>query len=195
MEEPTPATRPGSQQVEEPVAGGNQDVPERRRMRMEKEDFLEHQYTPGCRGCTNLQAGRPAQGHSEKCRKRMEEELKKTAGGAARVARAYDKIDEAAAARAEQQMGGDSGSAPGGMTAEEDEAVAADQMHDGEARGSQSAEAAEAAVPEEKEELVEGEAEAKRRRILLLEHLQSLLTAEERPDGRRDQNETCSLGA
>ena len=188
VEEPIPATRPGSQQVEEPVAGGNQEVPERRRMRMEKEDFIEHQYTPGCRGCTNLQAGRPAQGHSEKCRKRMEEELKKTAGGAARVARAYDKIDEAAAARAEQQIGGDVGNATGRTSAEEDEAVAADQMHDGEARGSSSAEAAEsasrAAAPEEKEELIEGEAEAKRRRILMLEDSQSLLAAEECPDGR-----------
>ena len=60
-----------------------------RRMRLNPDDFTAHGFTDGCRGCIWLQDQvgiRP--GHSEACRKNMEEVIKEAAGGQERIDRA-----------------------------------------------------------------------------------------------------------
>ena len=51
------------------------------RMRLKKEDFLEHGFTEGCPGCQALIAGTTARGHSEPCRTRMEAAVTSTETG------------------------------------------------------------------------------------------------------------------
>ena len=92
-------------------------VSERRRVRLEKADFDKHGYTPGCLGCKHLQRGQPPRGHTEKCRKRVEAEITGTPEGRFRVDNAYDKVNEAAASRAEMEIDGDKDATEAGQQA------------------------------------------------------------------------------
>ena len=48
-----------------------------RRTYLKKEDFEVHGYTEGCKGCRWIQTGIGQPGHDEKCRTRMQENLRK----------------------------------------------------------------------------------------------------------------------
>ena len=48
-----------------------------KRAKIMKEDLRRFGYTVGCQGCRAAVRGKTAQGHSEECRKRMEELLRK----------------------------------------------------------------------------------------------------------------------
>ena len=57
------------------------------------EDFEEHGQTAGCPGCIWLQTQiGPRRGHTEQCRKRMEEELAKTEAGQQRLEADKEKL-------------------------------------------------------------------------------------------------------
>ena len=60
-----------------------------RRLHISKADIMEHGLTEGCLGCRCLAEGKPAQGHSEGCRTRLEAEIAKTKDGRARLTTAY----------------------------------------------------------------------------------------------------------
>ena len=47
-----------------------------RRPQLKKGDFDAHGYSQGCAGCKAALLGKPAQGHSDACRRRMEENMK-----------------------------------------------------------------------------------------------------------------------
>lgn len=51
-------------------------VPIPRRVHLTKEDFAEFGYTSKCQGCKSLLRGTARQGHTEQCRKRMEDNVK-----------------------------------------------------------------------------------------------------------------------
>ena len=87
----------------------DEDVPEvakegarPRRWRIRKADFEKMGYTKGCEGCRHTQAGMKGthRGHSEECRKRIEEELRKTPEGKRRIEEAQDRFT----AHEERQM-------------------------------------------------------------------------------------------
>ena len=67
--------------------------PAPRRAGISKQDYRDHGYTPGCPGCIAIVRGTARQGHSEECRKRMEECLKDDE----RIKRARDRMTEYAA--------------------------------------------------------------------------------------------------
>ena len=48
------------------------------RMRLKRDDLIERGFTEGCNGCKAILDGRLLRGHSEACRRRMEDLLKKT---------------------------------------------------------------------------------------------------------------------
>ena len=66
--------KPLSEELKEEVKAR---APAPRRAGIKKEDFKDHGYTPNCPGCTSIVLKRHYhQGHSEECRRRMEECLK-----------------------------------------------------------------------------------------------------------------------
>ena len=66
--------KPMSEELQEEV---KTKVPAPRRAGLKKEDFAGHGYTPNCPGCTSILLKRHYhQGHSEECRRRIEECLK-----------------------------------------------------------------------------------------------------------------------
>ena len=72
------------------------------RMRLRKEDFLEHGFTEGCPGCQALIAGTTARGHSEPCRTRMETAVSSTEQGKRRREQQEEKENQEAARRMER---------------------------------------------------------------------------------------------
>ena len=50
-------------------------------MRLKRDDFIEKGFTEGCPGCKAILEGGPVRGHSEACRRRMEDLLKQTSEG------------------------------------------------------------------------------------------------------------------
>ena len=72
---------------------------------MTPQDFVKYGYTVGCPGCEQLQLQLDQRrGHTEECRKRIEEEIAKTAEGKARIARATGRIDHKTAALGQEEM-------------------------------------------------------------------------------------------
>ena len=52
------------------------DIPQTRRLRLEKKDVKEHGFTPGCPGCHAFQHKKTyTQNHTEACQKRLEEAI------------------------------------------------------------------------------------------------------------------------
>ena len=91
-------------QVKEGEEDHHEEVQEiKRRWKITKEDIETHGTTPGCLGCRTIKAGLPRQNHSEHCRKRIEDEIKKTEEGRARVERSDTRIHEAIAKQLEQE--------------------------------------------------------------------------------------------
>ena len=78
------------------------DGPQRRRARIHKEDYLKHGFTEGCLGCRALIQGGDTRPHNPACRDRMEEELKKTPEGRARIQKGQERIDDEVARRMEK---------------------------------------------------------------------------------------------
>ena len=74
----------------------------KRRWKITKEDIEAYGTTPGCLGCRTMKAGLPRQNHSENCRKRIEDEIKKTDEGRARVDRSNTRLDEYYASQIER---------------------------------------------------------------------------------------------
>ena len=75
-----------------PPEPGREYVP--RRARLIPNDFEEHGYTAGCRGCEYLQTGLGGrQGHNDQCRARIEDQLEQTDEGQARLGRTKDRIE------------------------------------------------------------------------------------------------------
>ena len=61
------------------------------RLRLRREDFLNHEFTEGCQGCKALLAGSLARGHSELSRARMDQEIEKDSDGKARKEKQEEK--------------------------------------------------------------------------------------------------------
>ena len=76
----------------------------RRRARMNREDFYKHGFSEGCQGCRSIIANGDARPHTEACRARMEEALRDTAEGRAKLLRAKERIDAEVAERGERMM-------------------------------------------------------------------------------------------
>ena len=72
------------------------------RMRLKKEDFIEHGFTEGCPGCQALIGGTTARGHSEACRTRMEAALTGTEQGRKRRERQEERENQEIARRMER---------------------------------------------------------------------------------------------
>ena len=72
------------------------------RMRLKREDFLEHGFTEGCSGCQALIGGTVARGHSEACRTRMEAAVTSTERGKRRREQQEDRMYQEAARRLER---------------------------------------------------------------------------------------------
>jgi hypothetical protein len=64
------------------------------RVRLMKEDYLEHGFTKGCRGCKALINKQRSQAHSEECRIRMEKVLESNEIGKERKRKADDRGNE-----------------------------------------------------------------------------------------------------
>ena len=81
-----------------------------RRVRLQAADFDVHGYTLGCAACRRHEfQGRRFNGHTEGCRRRMEELLRQMPEGRARVEKAYARVGNAALRETEmQQRKGDS---------------------------------------------------------------------------------------
>ena len=73
------------------------------RLRLKKEDFLEHGFTEGCPGCQAIIAGTPARGHSERCRSRMQNALDTTDDGRQRRERQTARENEALARKLQEE--------------------------------------------------------------------------------------------
>ena len=76
-----------------------------RRAYLRRSDFERHGFTDGCQGCRALQRGERAVMHWEKCRLRIENLIKNTEAGAARMQRAEYKMNEAIAKEIERVHG------------------------------------------------------------------------------------------
>jgi hypothetical protein len=59
-----------------PIRGRDEYIP--RRFRIQKGDLQKFGFTAGCPGCRAANRGLPATGHSEECRRRIQEELEKS---------------------------------------------------------------------------------------------------------------------
>ena len=70
-------------EVTRPIRGKDEYVP--RRFRIQKSDLQKFGYTAGCPGCRAANRGLTAMGHSEECRRRIQEELERV--GDARIER------------------------------------------------------------------------------------------------------------
>jgi hypothetical protein len=64
------------------------------RVRLLKEDYVEHGFTSGCKGCKSIINQERAQTHSEECRKRMEKKLEESEVGKNRKRKAEEKSNE-----------------------------------------------------------------------------------------------------
>ena len=67
------------------------------RERITKQDIDEFGATIGCPGCNAIRDNKRRQAHSDRCRKRIEESLRKTPHGAERLDRREELINEALA--------------------------------------------------------------------------------------------------
>ena len=67
------------------------------RERITKQDIDEFGATIGCPGCNSIRDNKRRQEHSERCRRRIEESLRKTPHGAERLERREEVINEALA--------------------------------------------------------------------------------------------------
>jgi hypothetical protein len=63
-------------EVPRPIRGRDEYIP--RRFRIQKGDLQKFGFTAGCPGCRAANRGLPATGHSEECRRRIQEELEKS---------------------------------------------------------------------------------------------------------------------
>jgi hypothetical protein len=61
------------------------------RLRLLKQDFLDHGFTEGCRGCRAILDGTEVKGHSEVCRKRMETKIQESEEGKLRKRKVFDR--------------------------------------------------------------------------------------------------------
>ena len=64
------------------------------RMSLKRDDFVEKGFTEGCLGCKAILSGGGVRGHSEACRRRMEELMQKSSEGQARLKRQTDPENE-----------------------------------------------------------------------------------------------------
>ena len=65
-----------------------------RRARLYPDDFTEHGYTQGCKGCQFMQTGIGVRyNHNDACRQRMEDKLDETEEGRVRLGRSKGRID------------------------------------------------------------------------------------------------------
>ena len=64
------------------------------RMRLKRDDFIEHGFMDGCDGCKAILSGRGTRGHNEKCRRRMEGIIEQTTEGQERVKRQKERENE-----------------------------------------------------------------------------------------------------
>ena len=74
--------------------GGEKEEDAPRRTYLKRFHFDGHGYTDDCEGCSRLSAEMTARPHTEVCRKRMYEAMRKTEDGRKWMERADDKINE-----------------------------------------------------------------------------------------------------
>jgi hypothetical protein len=90
------------EELEAGRAQASQDDRKLYRMRLKKEDFLEHGFTEGCHGCQAIIAGKTARGHTEQCRSRVEAAVTTTERGKRRKEHQEEKENQEAARRMER---------------------------------------------------------------------------------------------
>ena len=73
------------------------------RLRLKKEDFLEHGFTEGCPRCQAIIVGTPARGHNERCRSRMQNAFDTTDDGRRRRERQTARENEALARKLQEE--------------------------------------------------------------------------------------------
>ena len=74
--------------------------PQIRRLYIKREDVMRHGYSQGCPGCQAIRLGRPAARHSDACRMRIEEAIKRS--DPERLQRTDDRINQEIARRVEE---------------------------------------------------------------------------------------------
>ena len=74
--------------------------PQIRRLCIKKEDVMKHGYCQGCPGCQAIRLGRSAARHSDACRMRIEEAIKRS--DPERLQRTDDSINQEIARRVEE---------------------------------------------------------------------------------------------
>ena len=67
------------------------------RIRLKRQDFLDHGFTESCLGCQAIIFGAPTRGHTEGCRERMEKVFDETEDGRRRRSRQEQTENEALA--------------------------------------------------------------------------------------------------
>ena len=77
-----------------PVLRPARDEEGPRRLYLRKKDFKEFGFTEECDGCARLSSGMMPRPHTSKCRKRMEEEMRKTESGRKRIEEADMRVHE-----------------------------------------------------------------------------------------------------
>ena len=85
-------------------AHAQEEEPRRRRVRINKEDLYKHGFTEGCLGCRSIIRGGDPRGHTEACRNRLEEAMKGTEAGRAKVQKAKDRLDSEMARYLEREL-------------------------------------------------------------------------------------------
>ena len=111
-----------------PQPGQTERLPTYRRMYIRQSDLEKFGYTGGCEACAAIREGRERQGinHNEKCRARIQEALKETSQGQARLEREtqreteyFTKIHEAEEKKRKAATEKEGRSEPGGAEASE----------------------------------------------------------------------------
>ena len=73
-------------------------------MKLMRDDFFEHGFTDGCKGCKAIIKKAPAQAHMERCRQRMEKLLTETEKGANRKRKAMARENDWIASKMEKNI-------------------------------------------------------------------------------------------
>ena len=72
----------------------NQGTKKVYRLRLTRDDFIDKGFTEGCAGCKAILSGGAVRGHTEACRKRMEDIMMNNAAGKERMKRQADRESE-----------------------------------------------------------------------------------------------------
>lgn len=73
------------------------------RIQLRREDFLTHFFAPRCPGCQETLRCTSRQGHSERCRRRMDEAIRSSPEGQVQASRRKEKDNDSIARNTEEE--------------------------------------------------------------------------------------------